>query len=117
MKATLRNKVSLIGNLGSNPVVKEMTGGRKYVRLSIATRDNYKPKEGEKEPEPQWHTIVAWGTHADYAEKFLKKGSFLAVEGRLVTRVYLDREEHKKWITEVVVTEFMNLSFRQSEAA
>ena len=105
----LRNKVSLIGNLGNNPEVKVFESGKKMVRLSLATSENYKNTNGEKVEETQWHNLVAWGKTADIAEKYLQKGSELAIEGRLTYRSYEDKNGEKKYITEIIVNELMML--------
>ena len=105
----LRNKVSLIGNLGNNPEVKVFESGKKMVRLSLATSENYKNASGEKVEETQWHNLVAWGKTADIAEKYLQKGSELAIEGRLTYRSYDDKNGEKKYITEIIVNELMML--------
>jgi len=105
----LRNKVQLIGNLGQDPDVKSIESGRKVANLSIATNETYKNAKGEKVTETQWHNVVAWGKTAEIIEKYLKKGSEVAVEGRLVNRNYLDKQGVKKYITEVLVNEILLL--------
>jgi single-strand DNA-binding protein len=105
----LRNKVNLIGNLGNNPEVKVFESGKKMVRLSLATSENYKNTNGEKVEETQWHNLVAWGKTADIAEKYLQKGSELAIEGKLTYRSYEDKNGEKKYITEIIVNELMML--------
>jgi single-strand DNA-binding protein len=105
----LRNKVSLIGNLGADPEVKVFDSGKKKVRLSLATRDNYKNANGEKVEDTQWHNLIAWGKTAEIAEKYLQKGSELAVEGRLTYRSYEDKNGEKKYSTEIIVSEFAML--------
>ena len=108
----LRNKVNLIGNLGANPDVKIFESGKKMVRLSLATSDNYKNASGEKVEETQWHNLVAWGKTADIAEKYLQKGSELAIEGKLSYRSYEDKNGEKKYITEIVINELVMLGKR-----
>ncbi len=103
----LKNKVQLIGNLGNAPEVKELGEGKKMARFSIATSDAYKNAKGEKITETQWHNIVAWGKVADIAEKYLLKGTEVALEGKLVNRNYLDKQGVKKYVTEVVVNELL----------
>lgn len=108
----LKNKVSLIGNLGMNPEVKEFENGNKRAKISLATSEVYM-KDGERVTETQWHNLVAWGKKAELMERLLKKGSQVAVDGKLVNRSY-EVEGEKKYITEVVVNEFM--SFDQATA-
>jgi single-strand DNA-binding protein len=69
----LKNKVQLIGNLGNNPEVKTLDGGKKMARFSVATNETYKNTKGEKVVETQWHNLVAWGKVAEIAEKYLQK--------------------------------------------
>lgn len=105
----LRNRVQLIGNLGMDPEMKKLDSGRMLAKLSLATSDSYKNSEGEKVTDTQWHNLVAWGKTAEIAEKYLKKGNRVAVEGKLVSRSYEDKEGIKRYITEVVVSEFLML--------
>lgn len=108
----LRNKVQLIGNLGMNPEVKTLNGGKKLAKMSIATNESYKNSKGERVTETQWHNLIAWGKTADIIEKFLKKGSEVAVEGKLVNRNYTDKEGVKRYITEIEVNEVLMLGAR-----
>jgi len=105
----LRNKVSLIGNLGTDPEVKVFDSGKKKVRMSLATSDNYRNNNGEKVEQTQWHNLILWGKVAEVAEKYLQKGSELAVEGKLTYRSYDDKNGEKKYITEIIVNELIML--------
>ncbi|KAA3644353.1 MAG: single-stranded DNA-binding protein [Bacteroidetes bacterium] len=105
----LRNKVQLIGHLGMNPEVKHLDGGKTLAKLSIATSERYTNSKGEKVSDTQWHNLVAWGKTAEIAEKYLKKGSEVAIEGKLTSRSYEDKEGVKKYITEVVISEILML--------
>jgi len=87
---SLRNSVRLIGNLGGNPEIKELAQGKKLAKFSLATTENYKDADGNKVSETQWHNIIAWGRQADFAEKYLEKGNQIAIEGKLLTRTYVD---------------------------
>ena len=106
---TLRNKVQLIGNLGNAPEVKNTESGKKLARFSIATNEIYRNATGEKVKETTWHSLVAWGKVADIVEKFLNKGSEVAIEGKLISRSYTDKEGVRKYITEVQVNELLML--------
>lgn len=108
----LKNKVQLIGNLGSAPEVKTLSGGKKVARFSMATNETYRNAKGEKVEETQWHNIVAWGKVAEIAEKYLSKGSEVAIEGKLIYRSYTDKEGAKKYITEVQLNELLMLGDR-----
>jgi single-strand DNA-binding protein len=106
---TLRNKVQLIGNLGQNPEVKELTGGKKVAKFSLATNETYYNKAGEKITDTQWHNLVAWGKTAEIIEKYVKKGSEIAIEGKLLNRNYTDKEGLMRYVTEIQVNELLML--------
>lgn len=106
---TLRNRVQLIGNLGTTPEVKTLTGGKKVVKLVVATNETYKNQKGEKVTETTWHNLTAWGTNADIAEKYLQKGSEIAIEGKLKNNNYTDKDGIKRYVTDIEVTEFLML--------
>jgi single-strand DNA-binding protein len=105
----LKNKVQLIGNLGNAPEVRNTETGKKLVRFSVATNEQYKNAKGEKVTETQWHNLIAWGKVADIVEKYLTKGTEVAIEGKLINRNYMDKEGNKKYITEIQVTEVLML--------
>ena len=112
---TLKNKVQLIGNLGLDPDIRKTESGKKLVRLRMATNDIYRNAAGEKVTDTQWHDIVAWGKNADLAEKYLVKGSNLAIEGKLVSRSYTDKAGAKKYTTEVQVNEILLLGSKPTK--
>ncbi|MBX2973473.1 MAG: single-stranded DNA-binding protein [Flavobacteriales bacterium] len=114
---TLKNKVQLIGNLGFDPEVREVAKGRKVARLSVATNDSYRNASGERVTDTQWHTVVAWGNTAEAVERLLRKGSPVALEGRLVHRSYETKEGVKRYVTEVVMNDFQLLRPKQEAAA
>ena len=105
----LKNKVQLIGNLGAKPEIKETETGRKFATFNMATHESYRNSKGEKQTETLWHKIVAWGKVAEVAEKYLDKGNEIALEGKLVNRIYVDKIGNKKYITEVQVSELLML--------
>lgn len=105
----LKNKVQLIGNLGNAPEVKTTENGKKLARFSVATNESYRNASGEKVTETTWHNLVAWGKVAEIAEKYLSKGSEIAIEGKLINRSYTDKDGNKKYITEVQVNELLML--------
>ena len=105
----LKNKVQLIGNLGNAPEIKTTTGGKKMARFNIATNEVYRNAKGDKVKETTWHNIVAWGKIAGIVEKYLNKGSEIAIEGKLISRSYTDKDGIKKYITEVQVNELLML--------
>jgi single-strand DNA-binding protein len=105
---SLRNSVQLIGRLGKDPEVK-VFGDKKKASFSIATTDSYKNAKGEKVEDTQWHNIVIWGSLASVAEKYLKKGQEVCVEGKLVHRNYETTEGEKRYITEINVNDLLML--------
>ena len=100
--ATGVNKVILIGNLGRDPEVQNFENGVKKAAFTLATTEAYKGKDGEKTTHTEWHNIVMWRGLADVAERFLKKGSTIYVEGRIRKREYEDKEGQKKFIYEIL---------------
>jgi single-strand DNA-binding protein len=103
----LRNNVRLIGFLGQNPDVKELNAGKKLAKFSLATSESYKNEQGEKITETQWHNMVAWGKQAEIISKYLKKGSEVAIDGKIHSRNYTDKEGVKRYVTEIVVNELL----------
>jgi single-strand DNA-binding protein len=105
----LKNKVQLIGHLGNQPDIRNTESGKKLARFSVATNEVYRNTKGEKITETQWHNLVAWGKVAEIAEKFLHKGTEVAIDGKLINRSYTDKEGNKKYSTEVQVNELLLL--------
>jgi single-strand DNA-binding protein len=103
----LRNSVRLLGNLGMDPEIKTFDNNRKMARVSIAVDESYKNDKGERITDTQWHSLVLWGAQAQLAETYLKKGDEVAVEGKLASRSYTDKDGNKRYVTEVVVNEFL----------
>jgi single-strand DNA-binding protein len=112
--ATLRNKVQLIGNLGNDPEIITLESGKKLAKFAIATNENYKNAQGEKVTDTQWHNIIAWNKTADVVEQYVTKGKEIAVEGKLTSRSYEDKEGQTRYITEVVVNELLLLGSKQT---
>jgi single-strand DNA-binding protein len=106
---TLRNKVQLIGNLGNDPEIITLESGKKLAKFSIATNESYKNAMGEKVTDTQWHNIIAWNKTAEIIEKYVTKGNEIAIEGKLTSRSYENKEGEKKNITEVVCNELLML--------
>jgi single-strand DNA-binding protein len=102
----MRNKVTLIGNLGADPEFKE-TESYKLVKVPIATNESYKNTQGEVVKETMWHNLVAWGKTAEFMTKHLKKGSEVVIEGKLINRNYTDKAGTKKYVTEVQVNDLV----------
>ncbi|MBX9928980.1 MAG: single-stranded DNA-binding protein, partial [Gemmatimonadaceae bacterium] len=109
------NKVTLIGNLGSDPEIRTTPNGSKVAQFSIATSRQWNGTNGEKQEKTEWHKCVAWnqGTKgsglADVIERYVKKGDKLFVEGRIEYRQYEDKEKQTKYVTEINVREILLL--------
>src|SRR3954462_11184350 len=102
------NKGILVGNLGKDPEVRRLTSGDPVVNLSIATSESWRDKaSGEKKEKTEWHRVVIFNKNlADVAEKYLKKGAKVYVEGQLQTRKWTDKDGAEKYSTEVVLQNF-----------
>jgi single-strand DNA-binding protein len=109
----IKNKVQLIGHLGQNPDVTADGTGRKKVELSVATNEHYRNAKGEKVTETQSHKVIAWGKLAEIAEKYLSKGSEVAIEGRLLNRSYTDTKGILRYVTEIHANELLILTKKQ----
>ncbi|MCF8302933.1 MAG: single-stranded DNA-binding protein [Bacteroidales bacterium] len=94
------NKAILIGNLGKDPVVKHLDSGASVANFPIATTESYKNRDGQRVDQTEWHNIVAWRGLAEVAEKYLKKGDKVFIEGRIRTRSY-EKEGQKHYMTEI----------------
>jgi single-strand DNA-binding protein len=101
---TLKNRVQLIGNVGNDPEIKNLDGGRKLASLSIATNESYTNDKGERVEQTEWHRVTAWGKTAEIIEKYVTKGKEVAIEGKLSHRSYDDKNGERRYITEVVVS-------------
>lgn len=101
---TLKNRVQLIGNVGNDPEIKNLDGGKKLASLSIATNESYTNDKGERVEQTEWHRVTAWGKTAEIIEKYVTKGKEVAIEGKLSHRSYDDKNGEKRYITEVVVS-------------
>jgi len=96
------NKVILVGNLGRDPEVRHLENGASVANFSIATSETYKDKSGNRQEQTEWHNIVLWRGLAEIAEKYLKKGSQIYVEGKLRTRSWQDKDGNTRYTTEIV---------------
>ena len=96
-------------NLGNDPEIITLESGKKLAKFSIATNESYKNAMGEKVTDTQWHNIIAWNKTAEIIEKYVTKGNEIAIEGKLTSRSYENKEGEKKNITEVVCNELLML--------
>lgn len=106
----LRNHVQLIGNLGKDVELKQLRDGKAIARAVIATKEIYRNANGEKVVDVQWHNLVGWGKVAEIMPVLLKKGKQVAVQGKLAHRSFLDKEGKKRYVSEVIVSEFMPMN-------
>ena len=104
------NKVILIGNLGKDPEVKHLESGTTVANVTLATSKKYTDKNKERKEETTWHDLVFWGKAAEIAEKYLRKGSKIAVEGEIKKREWEDKEGNKRYNTDITVREFEMLT-------
>jgi len=109
------NKVQLIGNLGKDPEVRYFDSGAVKASFPIATSERYTNREGQKVENTDWHNVVMWRGIAQVAEKYLKKGSKVYIEGKIKTRSYDDQDGNKKYITEIEAQNLIMLD-RRDEA-
>lgn len=96
------NKVILIGNVGQDPEVRRLDNGAVVAKFSLATNETYKDKNGELQKLTEWHNVVVWRQLAEIAEKYVKKGKQVFIEGKLTHRKYTDANGVEKYITDVV---------------
>lgn len=112
------NKVILIGNLGKDPEIRALDNGVKVARFSIATTESYKDRNtGQRVDQTEWHNIVLWRGLAEVAEKYLRKGNQVYLEGKLQTRSYQDKEGITKYSTEIVGQNMTMLGAKTSSGA
>ena len=107
------NRVTLIGRLGKDPEVRRLESGAAVAKFSLATSETYKDKDGNKVDTTEWHNIIIWRAQAEIAEKYLKKGMLVYVEGKLTYREYTDKDNQKKYFTEIVASDFRKLERKE----
>jgi single-strand DNA-binding protein len=107
------NRVILIGNLGKDPDMQYLEGNIAVAKFPLATTETYKDRNGNMASQTEWHTVVLWRGLADLAQKFLRKGSLVFVEGRLRNRVWDDKDKNRHFSTEVVGDSIVMLDKRK----
>src|SRR5665648_530637 len=105
----LKNSVRLIGHLGDNPKMRKLDSEKSVANFSVATNESYRDNNGNKMSETTWHKLVAWGKQAEVAEKYLKKGTEVAIEGKLTNHSYEDKNGETHYVSEIVVNEILVL--------
>ncbi len=111
------NKVILLGNLGADPEVRNLQGGKMVVSISLATTESYKDKQGNKVDATEWHKLELWGKQAEIAEKYLKKGSTIYVEGKIKTDKWIDDQGNNRYATKIRVLNFTMVGKKQENAS
>ncbi len=109
------NKVILVGNLGKDPEVRHLEGGAVVAKFPLATSETYKTKDGQRVDQTEWHNIVMWRGLAESAEKYLRQGSLVYIEGKIRTRSWDDKEGNKRFATEIVADTMTMLSSRKPD--
>lgn len=109
----MKNRVQLIGNLGQDPVITKTNTGKQVANVSIATNERWMDKDGEWKDNVEWHRLTLWGNLAERISKQAKKGSLLAVEGKLSNRSYENKEGQQVYTTEIVVNNFFTMQSKQ----
>ncbi|UKN01327.1 single-stranded DNA-binding protein [Paracrocinitomix mangrovi] len=102
----LKNTINLIGRAGINPVIRTFKNGVKLAKFSLATSETVIEVNGRKVT-TQWHNIVAWGKKAELVEKYIKQGQLMAVDGKLINRIYFDASGNQRKLTEIQVNEIL----------
>jgi len=111
------NKVILVGRLGRDPETRYTSAGQAVANFSMATDETYRDRAGERQKRTEWHKIVVWGKQAEIAQKYLKKGSLIYLEGRIQSREYTDRDQNKRTSFEIVCNRFQMLGGRGNGGA
>lgn len=106
---TLRNHITLVGNIGTQAEITNFDNGNKVARFSIATDKTYRSNNGKIKSDTEWHRVFAWGNMAQFIEQYAEKGKKVAIHGRLVNRTYLNQEGVKRSVTEVELRHIIGL--------
>lgn len=103
------NRVTLIGNIGKEPEIQFLENNIAVAKFQLATTESFRDKNGKTFNHTEWHSIVAWRGLAELAQKYLEKGSYVYIEGKLKTRHWEDKEHHKRSVTEIVADNLVML--------
>lgn len=106
---TLRNHITLIGNIGTPAEITNFENGNKVARFNLATNTTYRANNGKTKSDTEWHRIFAWGNMAQFIESYAEKGKKVAIHGRLVNRTYLSQDGKKRSVTEVELRHIIGL--------
>ena len=108
------NRVTLIGNLGKDPEMKRLEGGTLMGRFSLATNEYYRDNNNELQQQTEWHDVIVWRFLAEQAEKTLKKGALVLVEGKITYRKYTDKKGIERTVAEIAATSFKALDKKEN---
>ena len=111
------NKVILVGNLGKDPEIRHLDNGVAVANFSLATTESYTNKQGERVNQTEWHNVVLWRGLADIAEKYLKKGNSVYIEGKIVTRKWEDKDNNTRYSTDIVADKMTMLGSKQESSS
>lgn len=111
------NKVILVGNLGKDPEIRHLDNGVAVANFSLATTESYTNKQGERVNQTEWHNIVLWRGLADIAEKYLKKGNSVYIEGKIITRKWEDKDGNTRYSTDIVADKMTMLGSKQESSS
>jgi single-strand DNA-binding protein len=103
------NRVTLVGNLGKDPELRNLAAGTPVAKMILATTETYRLKDGSSHTQTDWHTIIAWRGLATLAVEYLRKGSLVYIEGKIRYRQYEDKDGQKKYVTEIVADQLLML--------
>ena len=109
------NRVILVGNIGKDPELKTLQDGTAVAKMTLATTETYRLKDGGSQVHTDWHTIIAWRGLATIAGKYLHKGSLVYIEGKIRYRQYESKEAAKKYVTEIVAEELLILDKKSTD--
>lgn len=109
------NKVILVGNLGKDPEVRHLEGGAVVAKFPLATSETYKTKDGQRVDQTEWHNIVMWRGLAESAEKYLRKGTLIYLEGKIRTRSWDDKDGNKRYATEIIADQMTMLGNKRTD--
>ena len=109
------NKVILIGNVGKDPIIRNVNDNLQVATFTLATNEVYKDSQGNLQKNTEWHNIVAWRNLAQLAEKFIHKGSQIYVEGRLKSRTYTDKDNQQRTIVEILADKIQLLGKKEMD--
>ena len=108
------NKLTFFGNLGKDPDLRNLEGNLSVAKVTLATTEGYKDENGQTHTHTEWHNVVLWRGLAEMAEKYLKKGSMVCIEGKLRTRSYEDKNKEKRFVTEIIGDNVIMLDKKES---